>query len=353
MPYPAIEPGPDFRRLETVLRRGIPDRVPFIELFLDEPIMVAIREAPFSTDPRRRAAETADLFFRLGYDYVPAATAFGFPYHSVTAKDTAHLPMAQRNWLQAAGGAIETWEDFRRYPWPTPSEDSYAPIERAAEALPEGMKLVPHGPGGVLENVMWLMGYEALSYALADQPDLAEAVFDRVGSALVNVFDVVARHEGVGGLFLGDDMGFKTQTMLSPDALRRYVFPWQRRIVEVVHAQGKPFLLHACGNVDSVMDELIDYVGIDAKHSFEDVITPVTEAKRRWGTRVALLGGLDMDLLARGTPEQVRARTREVLEACMPGGGFALGSGNSVANYIPLENYFAMLEEGWRVGVYS
>jgi uroporphyrinogen decarboxylase len=59
-----------------------------------------------------------------------------------------------------------------------------------------------------------------------------------------------------------------------------------------------------------------------------------------------------MVVLARGTSEQVRARTREVLEACMPGGGFALGSGNSVANYVPIENYLAMLEEGWRLGVY-
>ena len=353
MPYPTIDPSPDFGRLATVFARGIPDRVPFIELFLDEPIMVAIRQARFSVEPARRARETAELFFRLGYDYVPAATAFGFPYHTVAAKDTAHLPMAGRSWVQAASGTIETWDDFKRYRWPVPTEDSYAPIEQAAEAMPPGMKLIPHGPGGVLENVMWLMGYEALSYALADHPDLVEAVFERVGSTLVEIFDVLAREDAVGAVFLGDDMGFKTQTMLSPDALRRYVFPWQRRIAEVVHAQHKPFLLHACGNLESVMDDLIDYVGIDARHSFEDAIVPITEAKRRWGARVSLLGGVDMDLLARGSPQQVRARAREVLEACMPGGGYALGSGNSVANYIPVENYFAMLEEGWRNGVYS
>jgi uroporphyrinogen decarboxylase len=100
-----------------------------------------------------------------------------------------------------------------------------------------------------------------------------------------------------------------------------------------------------------VMEDLIE-VGYDAKHSFEDVIQPVEEAKRQWGDRLAILGGIDIDLLSRGTPEQVRARTREVLEACMPGGGYALGSGNSIPNYIPTENYLAMLEEGWRVGRY-
>ena len=101
------------------------------------------------------------------------------------------------------------------------------------------------------------------------------------------------------------------------------------------------------------MNDIIDDVKIDGKHSFEDVIMPVAEAKRRWGDRVAILGGVDMDPLSRGTPEEVRARTREALAGCMPEGGFGLGSGNTIANYVPLENYFAMLEEGWHLGAYA
>jgi len=353
MPYPDLKPSPDFSRLRAVFARRVPDRVPFIELFLDEPIMEAVREAPFSGDPERRAQEMAELFLRLGYDFVPCATTFGFPHRTAGAADTAALPMAERGWVEESRGMIETWEDFARYPWPAPTEECYAPIELAARCLPEGMKLIPHGPGGVLENVMWVMGYAPLSYAMADQLDLVQAMFDRVGETLVTVFDNIASHQGVGAVFLGDDMGFKTQTMISPADMRRYVFPWQKKLADAVHSHGKPFLLHACGNLESVMDDLIDYVGIDGKHSFEDVIVPVTEAKRRWGSRVALLGGVDVDILARGTPAQVRARTRQVLEACMPGGGYALGSGNTVANYVSLENYLAMLEEGRRSGVYA
>jgi uroporphyrinogen decarboxylase len=44
----------------------------------------------------------------------------------------------------------------------------------------------------------------------------------------------------------------------------------------------------------------------------------------------------------------VRKRVRDTLDACMPGGGYCLGTGNSVANYIPVENYLAMLDEGRR-----
>ena len=100
------------------------------------------------------------------------------------------------------------------------------------------------------------------------------------------------------------------------------------------------------------MEDLIEEVRIDARHSFEDAIEPVTEAKRRYGDRVALLGGLDMDFLCRAKEEDLRKRVRQTLEVCMPGGGYCLGTGNSVANYIPLENYLIMLEEGrrWSIG---
>lgn len=73
------------------------------------------------------------------------------------------------------------------------------------------------------------------------------------------------------------------------------------------------------------MDDLVA-CGIDAKYSFEDQILPVWEAKKEYGKSLAMLGGMDMDFLCLATPAEVRARTREVLARCMPGGGYALGT---------------------------
>jgi len=69
--------------------------------------------------------------------------------------------------------------------------------------------------------------------------------------------------------------------------------------VNAAHKHGKPFILHSCGNLKLVMNDLIDYVGIDAKHSYEDSSYPVTEYKRTYGERIAILGGIDMDKLSR------------------------------------------------------
>ena len=104
--------------------------------------------------------------------------------------------------------------------------------------------------------------------------------------------------------------------------------------------------MHSCVQLKEIMDDLIDDVKIDGKHSYEDTILPVTEAKIIYGQRVALLGGIDMDFLCRSDHASIRQRIRETLQSCMPGGGYCLGTGNTVANYIPLENYLTMLDEG-------
>ena len=96
------------------------------------------------------------------------------------------------------------------------------------------------------------------------------------------------------------------------------------------------------------MEDLIEDVGIDARHSFEDAIETVEEANEKYGGRIALLGGIDVDFLCRANEEQIRRRVRHTLERCNPGGGYCLGTGNSVANYIPLDNYLAMMDEGRR-----
>jgi len=99
------------------------------------------------------------------------------------------------------------------------------------------------------------------------------------------------------------------------------------------------------------MGDLIEVVCIDGKHSFEDTIGDVREAKRLYGDRIALLGGIDVDFLCRASEEEIRSRVRETLDVCHPGGGYCLGTGNSVANYIPLHSYLVMLDEGRRYRV--
>ena len=347
------KPDPSFERfLKVVRRQGEPERLPFAEFSHDYEIMAAI-QGPSPSDPDGAAAWRAKFWRDLGYDYITQGTDIGFPTTSLTVADTAPLSHGQRGWQNESTGPIMSWEDFEKYLWPQVTPAAVRSIETLSRHLPDGMKICATIPGGPFENLTFLMGFETFSYALVDQPDLVAAIAHRVGQALCDLVEITSAMDSVGAQWLNDDMGFKGGTMASPEALRKYIFPTQKRICEIVHRRGKPVLLHSCGKLDGITDTLIDDVGIDAKHSFEDVIMPVWQAKARWGNRMALLGGVDMDVLARGSEEQVRAYTRKCIEGCAPGGGYALGSGNTVANYVPVANYLAMLDEGWKVGRYS
>ena len=125
--------------------------------------------------------------------------------------------------------------------------------------------------------------------------------------------------------------------------MRNHVLPQYRKIIEAVHAAGKPFLWHSCGCIFEIMNDVLA-LGIQAKHSNEDGIAPFGEWISRYGGRIALLGGFDMDFLCRRTPreifEQVRTAGRKYRDMAK---GYALGSGNSIPDYVPPENYLAMI----------
>ena len=131
--------------------------------------------------------------------------------------------------------------------------------------------------------------------------------------------------------------------MLSPADLRTYVFPWHQRIVAAAHAAGKPAILHSCGNASEIMEDIIGTMRFDGKHSFEDTIQPIEAAYDQYQGRVALLGGIDVDYVIRSAPDAVYRRSREMLERAAKVGAYALGTGNSVPEYVPVENYCAMI----------
>ena len=103
-------------------------------------------------------------------------------------------------------------------------------------------------------------------------------------------------------------MGFNTQTFFPPDFIRDNILSMHKPLAQVAHDYKKMYFLHACGNLEEIMDDLIDVVKIDAKHSFEDAIVPVTEMKKRYGNRVGLLGGVDVDFICSSDEATLRKR---------------------------------------------
>lgn len=343
--------------VEVLAGRREPQRVYLAELFLDQEIQDAVaarfglEEGLDKNDPWYSYRRRISVHRFLGYDYVRVAPTKGLDFPRPTdlhTGDTAQEDQArtERSWVNESAGPVSSWEGFEKYPWPEPGKIDTGPFEWLEKNLPEDMCFTG-ACHSIFEQMMWLIGVEAMSYALVDDPGLVKAVADKAGEIYLAAAKTFCQFDKCRFLFGGDDMGFKTATMVSPDTLRELVLPWHRKITGVAHEAGRLNVLHSCGNLSEIMPDLVEDVGLDGKHSFEDVIQPVEDVYAEWGDRISILGGIDVDFLCRASEEKIRSRVREVLDKCFPGRYF-LGTGNTVANYIPVDNYLYMLDEGRR-----
>ncbi|MBN1916778.1 MAG: hypothetical protein JW889_02625 [Verrucomicrobia bacterium] len=353
MQLPLKHPQPDFSELVRVIKgERPPAKVHLVEIGIDTEVMQSLVEdllderwVPWTRETHDAAVhQRIALYHRLGYDAYPTGPGFhNMPeFRERLAADTAGTSRETRSWVEQSGGIIKSWADFERIDWDAITPDMSG-IETAAKHLPDGMKLVVSTC--LFETILErFFGYEDLFILSVEDPDLVAKVFEVWGQKAYAAYAACLECPQVGAIFHADDLGYRTATMLSPSFLRKHVFPWFAKYVALAHERGLTFWLHSCGNPIEIIDDLIDDVRIDAFHSFQDPIIPVGDFLARYGRRVAALGGIDMDNLARMSEPDLRVYVRATLDASMPG-RFALGSGNTVANYVPVANYLAMLDE--------
>ncbi len=198
-------------------------------------------------------------------------------------------------------------------------------------------------PDGILENVIGLCGYETLCYLLTDDRALVRDVFYQVGLRIETYLRYCASDPDVGIVFCNDDWGFNTSTMISHRDLKEFIYPHYRKICEDAHRKQKTVAMHSCENFEGIYEDLYEKIGFDGKHSNEDTILPVEKAYDSYSDRISILGGIDMNFLCRATKSEIEERCKKMLRKSAERGAYALGSGNSIARYVPLENYFTMI----------
>lgn len=360
----AFKEGADFEYLRKVLMRETTEGpVPIIELVVDVEIMSEASGVDFPVEglhqllamDREPTQESIELGVRLielsvafcetvGYDYATMTPLIPIRRTPLQPKENPQQDGKVRTWQNEHQGLIMNRDDFDAFEWPGVDSINMMPIEYCATKMPEGMKVMVF-IFGIFEDLKTLMGFEQMAIKSIEEPQLCDDILERLTVLEEAAVEKAAAHPAVGAIFYAEDLGFNTATMLSPGWMREHLVPRHKRLADACHRYNKPFLLHSCGHVDAIMEAEIEVVGIDGRHSFQDNIEPVEDVYGKYGDRISILGGIDVDLLARGTTDQVRERTRQVLGACAPGGGFCMGSGNSVTNFCKIENYYTMLDE--------
>ncbi len=246
-------------------------------------------------------------------------------------------------------------DDILAYPWEAMEEryfERFAPFFEALKAtLPPGMKAVGGVGNGIFETAQDFVPYTNLAYLMADDREAFDLLFTKIGQMFVKIWDrFLENYSDIYAVCrMGDDLGFKTSTLLQPEVIISNIIPQYKKIVDQVHQHNKPFLLHTCGHIFSVMEPIIA-TGIDAKHSNEDLIAPFSTWVELYGERIGNCGGIDMNVLCIEDEKTIKEYVTEVLSFCQGRRGIAIGSGNQIADYVPPEGFLAMVEavKEWR-----
>jgi len=181
---------------------------------------------------------------------------------------------------------------------------------------------------------------------------VVEALFERIGAAYVRITERLVQVPRLGAVFMADDLAHTVGCFVSPEVYRKYVFPWYRRIGEVLKQAGLPFLYHSDGNLWPILDDLAE-CGIASIHPVEPQAMDIVELKQRYGHRFCIFGNIDLDYtLTRGSVEEVEAQVKKRIQELAPGGGYGLAASNSIPDYVKPENFRAMVEAAKRYGAY-
>ncbi|MDD5687559.1 MAG: uroporphyrinogen decarboxylase family protein [Elusimicrobia bacterium] len=343
---------PNFERLKSTLFCQETDSVPLIELVIDKSI-----KEKFMGKPVDGLQGEIDFRKQAGYDYIWLSAGLIDPAGTVEKKGLREEGHGKyfnldddKNWAEEGIGKIKDFKDFEKYDWIDPGKVNYSDYKKTAELLPPGMNII--GIAGKIFTSTWmLMGLNGFSYALIENPKLVEAMFERIGKIQFEVFKKIIEFHKVGAIWVVDDIAYTEGLMVSPEILQKNLFPWYKLMGNICREKRIPLIYHSDGNLMQVMDDLLD-IGIKALHPIEPKAMNARTLKEKVKGRICLLGNIDLDLLTRGTKDQVRELTKNTVKALAPGGGYCAGSSNSIPDYVPIENYKTMIETIYEYGKY-
>ena len=229
-----------------------------------------------------------------------------------------------------------------------PDESCFEVVDAVIEEF-RGERFI-NGPSGN-EAAMIMLGdnYERGLLEFAMNPEAVRAAHLQA-LALGELEDEYCIRPGQDGVLWGTDFSYNNGPMISLEMFRRYCLPNIKERVKQVKARGIRVLKHACGNNNLLMDYFVE-AGYEAYQSIQiSAGMDLESLYQRYGDRLAMWGGVMVEHLVNGTPEQVRADVEEAFRIAAGGrGGFILGTSHSVAVGTRYENFMTMIETAQRL----
>jgi len=338
-------------RVLTALRGGMPDRLPVMEMFIDPKIINALRPGMSYED----FVDDQDL------DAVTCLTMANDP------ADIDWVDKEQGIWKDKWGALqkrtfdvmsiitppapIETESDLESYEPPDPAK---APVLKYLKKLVNRFKgrraVVVVGEETFAPTQYLRAGLEDLMVDYIFRPEFVKKMARVAEEYHVELYRRLIA-DGAEVVVLGDDFAGKIGPFMSPAHFEEFIFPSLKNVVGEIKSAGALCVHHTDGDIWKIMDLLIAS-GLDGLGPLEPAHMNLDEVRKYSSGKLSVVGNLDVDLLSRGTVEEVRAATREMIARVSPSGGHVLSSGNTISSSVRPENYLSMVETAREYGRY-
>ena len=332
-------------RVMAALRREIPDRVPYLEIGVDQSLAQelmgwpksgsatggSLKKSPFTVE------EAKALSRKLGMDNI---------YFVLRAPDMSILGTGKDGRTFPVDGRIKSEADLQRIQLPDPTRDEfYADAETFLKGREDFACCLVTRAG--LTQTYLSMGMDTFFMAVLDNRPLVEKMLDLYFDWTCKIAER-ASQMGFDFFFTTDDFAFKTGLFFSPALFQELLVPRYRRLKNKLTI---PWALHSDGNIEPVLNTLLD-LGVVATHPNEIGAVDIRAIKKKYGHRLCVMGNVDLVTLGNGTPEQTDGEVRNLIRDLAPGGGYIVSSGNSLASYLKLDCVTAMIQAIQRYGRY-
>jgi len=334
-------------RVLSVLAGEIPGRVPFVEAGIDFPFMCKLlgREVPPGRFFDSGEYETAPMDFQVDVNEL---------LHRDNLKFDLQLPIpavktpGADQILFFGEGKLLTRDDLENLTFPdTEREEVLAPLREFVENRGDFATVLSTRVG--VSATYLAIGMEHFHYELMHDPEFVGAVMSRYADFACRVVRVAA-DMGFDIIWTSDDIAGKIGTLWSPAMLREIFLPHMRRFADAVREAGVSWVFHSDGDLTSVLPDLVE-LGITGLNPVAPGCMDMAAIREEYPDLV-LSGNVDVDMLSRATPAEVRERVRELVAQMGPSGRYFMSSGNSIASYCDVENVLAMGDAVLEFGKY-